>query len=889
MLVRIRGGVEGLAEYLRNGRKAGRSEHRDELDERLVLFGNLEQTEALIDAMDTDGERYLHVTLSFREDEVREDTLRGVTDTWRRLAMAGYDDDEYCLYAEAHIPKIKSYTCVNEETGVTELVERYVHIHIAIPKINLVTGEPLNPFGYVPHHEKHLDAIQEKINNQFGLISPKDCPRTSITSASEIIRRHQSDLFGKESRELKEQILNAVIDRKIESYDDFKKLLTEFGQTRTRHGRDKDYENVKPEGAQKGVNLKEHVFSREFVEKPTDDKCRLLAAEADRVYLVQQASRAAPDDIQGLVDDWTTLRAKSVRYLHSQKQRDAYIAAQPEQKAEILAACARAHREKFTTHYAGRAVTAEEPRATAPTKEIDHASRLRARQPDIAILDGAATPETLCRLSGVPSLDLVSSLGGREVLLPGNAHDRVGNGVQDRDRGVRRDAQGAGSSGGGGRESDAGLKPISPTTGRRNDSVVGQMLRDLSERKAVTASSGQADIQTIKRELDAGSLLASLAKSHGLLIDKYAVTKGKDGSDRIRCGTRNLNVGDFLTQEMRLPWRDAEQLLRGEYARQVKGQRFEAKPTPLQQPRKELWAEFAKTRPTAEQRSAAWGQQRQTEKDRRKAITADYYAAKSALDGKPTAGKRAAISLLRMHKLKKEAELRDQIKREREKLKAKHRRRGDELYRDWLHAQAEAGREAALDELRRMRIDPFPVSKPDHAQIKGQPKNTPLYQSLTHMVHRNGDVTYRRDGVDVLRDTARTVNVIKTDRDTIEAGLRLALAKFGPKLELTGTDEFKATAARVAAQAGLRVEFDDPALNKIMQDERAGIEEARQFAQKTRVKLVQRKDGPTIDQRHQDVPVPVERRKERLADKIKQEDTEKPAVPTEKSKSMRIR
>ncbi|CAM2158858.1 hypothetical protein PT2222_540005 [Paraburkholderia tropica] len=45
----------------------------------------------------------------------------------------------------------------------------------------------------------------------------------------------------------------------------------------------------------------------------------------------------------------------------------------------------------------------------------------------------------------------------------------------------------------------------------------------------------------------------ALARSHGLIASKYEVTKGRDGSDRIQCGVRNLNVSDFLTKEMHLP------------------------------------------------------------------------------------------------------------------------------------------------------------------------------------------------------------------------------------------------------------------------------------------------------------------------------------------------
>ena len=63
-IIRITGGVEGLAEYLERGEKKGRRQTRDQLDERVVLAGDLELTESLIKSMSTKGDRFLHITFS---------------------------------------------------------------------------------------------------------------------------------------------------------------------------------------------------------------------------------------------------------------------------------------------------------------------------------------------------------------------------------------------------------------------------------------------------------------------------------------------------------------------------------------------------------------------------------------------------------------------------------------------------------------------------------------------------------------------------------------------------------------------------------------------------------------------------------------------------------
>jgi hypothetical protein len=54
---------------------------------------------------------------------------------------------------------VKSYT--NEQTG--EFIERKPHIHVVVPKTNLLSEQHLNPFGVVEQNEKFIDAFQEHI------------------------------------------------------------------------------------------------------------------------------------------------------------------------------------------------------------------------------------------------------------------------------------------------------------------------------------------------------------------------------------------------------------------------------------------------------------------------------------------------------------------------------------------------------------------------------------------------------------------------------------------------------------------------------------------------------------------------------------------------------
>ena len=56
MLIRPNGGRDGIKKYLEEGQKEGRSYTRDELDERVILSGILEETDRIIQSMDKRGE-----------------------------------------------------------------------------------------------------------------------------------------------------------------------------------------------------------------------------------------------------------------------------------------------------------------------------------------------------------------------------------------------------------------------------------------------------------------------------------------------------------------------------------------------------------------------------------------------------------------------------------------------------------------------------------------------------------------------------------------------------------------------------------------------------------------------------------------------------------------
>ena len=767
MLLKPGGGLTGIKEYLERGQKQGRSYSRGELDERLVLAGDLDVTNAVILSVNSTSENYKHFTLSFREDSIDRATLLAITQEFEAFAFAAYKDGEYSFYAEAHIPRIKSYT--NLQDG--GFVERKPHIHIVIPKLNLMSGHILNPLGMTDHNVEFIDAWQEHINAKYGLASPKDNRRVAFTDESNVISRNKGDVFGGQGSKLKADILNALLGRHIERYEDFLAMLPEFGEPRIRNaGKVSEYHNIRAPSAAKGVNLKDYVFSRAFVKLAQAVKLQHFNAEQPIRYEAAGVLRSTSPQRLDTMTQWRDFRAKEIKYLNSGNKR-AYA------------------------HY--RAADAETRRSLLAAWE----SRFYAKH---------------------------QSTQMPQVLLPSDAPrhlEQHGQSAESVDAWRQK-------------FTDTGARRPTEVTDR-SDSVAGQFARDFEERTHAHTGESLSEFKAIRTQLDARVLLDVLAASHGVLLEKHTITKARDGSDRIRCGTRNLNVSDFLTKEMNLPWADAVKILRGSFARQLERPVQAAQPTPWQK----LWCDFQayyKTTATPEQRKAQWQErwhdQRRSERARQTAIKAEFNRVRGRiqLDRLTSAQRKAGVSVARMERIEREAVLRENIQAERKQLAQVRQPPMRDLYRAWLLVQAQAGDERALAELRRMRVrlldEEEQASHANSIAAASAAAQTEVESAiirraamLQHFIDLWGNVTYQRHGFDVLRDMGHKVDVLQQDSQSIELALRLAVQKFGNPLRLYGSAEFQEKAVRIAADAGLKLEFTDSRLNQLYQERREQV------------------------------------------------------------------
>ncbi len=264
MLIRVRGYNAGVKEYFEEGVKNGRDYTRDELDERVILHGDLDLTEMIYQRIPDNGQdRYISMILSFREDEVSFEDLNSITQEIRQFLMYAYEDEEYNFYAEAHLPKLKEIE--DKKTG--EMIVRKPHIHIVIPKKNLLSGKMFDPVGSnYGQSLKYMEAFQEYINQKYGLESPREHVRVNPTSAADVLSRYKGDDFRGKNREFKQRLVTDVIDKNISSRDSFYQHVAAFGDTTIRNqGRDNEYIAVKLPGDKKFTNLKESIFNDDFI------------------------------------------------------------------------------------------------------------------------------------------------------------------------------------------------------------------------------------------------------------------------------------------------------------------------------------------------------------------------------------------------------------------------------------------------------------------------------------------------------------------------------------------------------------------------------------------------------------------------------------------------
>lgn len=355
MFVKYGSGTSGIKEYLEEGKMNGRELTRRELDDRIVLEGDLDICDQIINSRETDGKKYAHVTLSFTEDELKlnPDLLKQIVADYKQFALGdgAYTPGELYFYAEAHMPRTKTEVKWNAEKKCHETVPRQIHVHIVMPTTNVLTGGRAAPFerldkrfGEKDRTQDFTDAFQEDANAKYGLSSPHDPAhaRDGFGGKADIISRIKSDNFADDKRRNHDKLKmfrNEMLDRGIESEAAFKVMVSELCYEfapKVAHGKDGDYLRVRPTGSGgQYIRLDDDQFRTAFLNKTMPQK---LQAYSDKTAEAYEANKpAAAAERARLREAWGD-RARAEKYIsRGSKVHKEYLAASPEDKKILLA------------------------------------------------------------------------------------------------------------------------------------------------------------------------------------------------------------------------------------------------------------------------------------------------------------------------------------------------------------------------------------------------------------------------------------------------------------------------------------------------------------------------------------------------------------------------
>ncbi|MCS4511807.1 TraI/MobA(P) family conjugative relaxase [Xylophilus ampelinus] len=146
-----------------------------------------------------------------------------------------------------------------------------------------------------------------------------------------------------------------------------------------------------------------------------------------------------------------------------------------------------------------------------------------------------------------------------------------------------------------------------------------------------------------------------------------------------------------------------------------------------------------------------------------------------------------------------------QFQQERTALYAEHSRR---TWADWLKKEAQHGSTDALAALRAREAAQGLKGNTIRGEGQTKPGHAPVVDNIT----KKGTIIFRA-GMSAVRDDGDRLQVSReATREGLQEALRLAMQRYGNRITVNGTVEFKAQIIRAAVDSQLPITFADPAL-----------------------------------------------------------------------------
>ena len=781
MLIRTNGGKSGIKEYLEKGQKHDRYFTRDDLDERYIINGDLEIVDKLISGIQSNGEKYFHITLAFKEDHIEPKILENISQEFRDFYFNAFSDNEIMYYSEAHLPRIKSY-----KDKDNNLIERKPHLHIVVPKINLQTG------NIVDYKEAdniiYLDAFQEYINAKYGLESPKDNLRFKINGNSEYISRYTGDGFKGKGKDLKIELLNYILKNDINDIAQLAKYLGDSGYTITTRNSykipEKSYLNI-AKNDQK-YNLRDHVFTNEFLSLSHENKLKHLNQTNDNTskstkYIIPETGINVDEKHLNILSEWNHLKSLEIKYLknYSKNQRKKYQDISYEDKIKYLDKIHKQNQSKV-----------ENINIKEHSNERGNTTREYNRIIDLYLESTRSNVEGLkddvTRHCGIEGENLTRRWKHElERRYSANSKQSWGS-----ERGYRNHQNSS---------DDGEFNPISNVTDN---------IDYLYNKTNFTSFELKSMAKTFNEEIRADVLLELLEITHGVNPELYRITKSYDGFDRIGAGNRNLSNLDFCVKEINLPLKSALHLLGLAYNMQLEIDRkygFDNANGDYLIKEYKSWLNGYKT-----ERSNILAENKDQNKILIDEIKLKYKAKIQEIKDDKTIFYHKKKDLIRATNFEKMVDIQKAykfIKVENYETRQKYNLEMQQSYRIFLMRKAQERDERALRELRRLRID-YNMSV-ETLSISYAGRFSEYRLPITHEIDKDGVIHYKVKETTVIKDHGVRIEVAKRKDEYIELSLKLAMQKYGNKLSIRGKDEFRKECVEVALKNGYKIEYLD--------------------------------------------------------------------------------
>lgn len=238
--------------------------------------------------------------------------------------------------------------------------------------------------------------------------------------------------------------------------------------------------------------------------------------------------------------------------------------------------------------------------------------------------------------------------------------------------------------------------------------------------------------------------------------------------------------------------------------------RYDKRPTHFKVNTTELYARYQEEQKNlTAARKVEWNNARGRKDRRIEAAKRSNRLRRSAI--KLMGGSRISKKLLyaQAHKaLKDEIQsINKDYKREKQELYDQYKRRA---WADWLKQQALNGDKKALEALRARE-----QSKGLQGDtIKGEGGSKPGHAPVTDNITKKGTIIFRT-GKSAVRDDGDKLQVSKAaNGDTVTEALRVAMERYGSRITVTGSPQFKAQVIVAAATSNLPITFADAGLER---------------------------------------------------------------------------